>query len=498
MSDNWALKASNIRKLLRNLTTYLNEGLGKEANLNVDINGIARDQKTEDIALLIEIIAAAAVTCPDKQKYVQRIMSLSPDSQNTMKEVLQTGLGRLSDFQVDDSENVEDDELVFEEESGLFQNNDFEEQLEDARREVASLKSQLEIAEEEHTKSQEKLKAIVEDLQDRIVQRQDELIQTEEDLKRITASYDDVKAKCTQLETEKAQLEDDLDVASAKAQQLVKAEATAMAYKKRLEDMGQKNQQMTDLEEQTSKYVRQIMELEAEQKKIPGLQKTIAELQEKLSILEREKLTSDDSSKNIVNELATVRTQLAEAESAKKMFQDELTELRAHQETHNEINQSLDAEKLARLESENDQLRKDLEAAKSSTPQVVASVPDAEVEKLQKEIENLRLNAAPDRSAEVEALRKELEERKAENAKISSDKDKLEAYTKRTLAKFQDKYLVALQECKAKLKEKQDKIESLESRSANERSAQKREERLLSSVIYELGLGIMHNKLKEK
>ena len=101
-------------------------------------------------------------------------------------------------------------------------------------------------------------------------------------------------------------------------------------------------------------------------------------------------------------------------------------------------------------------------------------------------------------SAEVAKLKEELAQKVAENKKIASDKDKLEAYTKRTLAKFQDKYLVALQECKAKLKEKQDKIEILESRSATEKTAQKREERLLSSTIYELGLAIMQNRLKER
>jgi protein HOOK3 len=98
----------------------------------------------------------------------------------------------------------------------------------------------------------------------------------------------------------------------------------------------------------------------------------------------------------------------------------------------------------------------------------------------------------------IDALKDELHKKIAENKKIVSDKDKLEAYTKRTLAKFQDKYLVALQECKAKLKEKQDKIEILESRSATEKTAQKREERLLSSTIFELGLSIMQNRLKDR
>ena len=120
-----------------------------------------------------------------------------------------------------------------------------------------------------------------------------------------------------------------------------------------------------------------------------------------------------------------------------------------------------------------------------------------------KPLENAIAVPAADDSPDMSALKTEIQRlytayvaKEQETAKIASDKDKLEAYTKRTLAKFQDKYLVALQECKAKLKEKQDKIEILEKRSQNERQSQKREERLLSSSIYELGLGIMQSKLK--
>merc|ERR1712232_1020214 len=96
------------------------------------------------------------------------------------------------------------------------------------------------------------------------------------------------------------------------------------------------------------------------------------------------------------------------------------------------------------------------------------------------------------------ALEADIIERNAIVKKLSSDKEKLEAYTKKTLHKFQEKYLVALQECKAKLKDKHDKIEALEARQSAERIAQKREERLLSSTIYELGLSIMQNRLTKK
>jgi len=99
---------------------------------------------------------------------------------------------------------------------------------------------------------------------------------------------------------------------------------------------------------------------------------------------------------------------------------------------------------------------------------------------------------------EIAQLKVQLKKKEATTAKLASDKEKLEAYTKKTLAKFQEKYLVALQECKAKLKEKHDKIEALELRSAAEKTTQKREEKLLSSTIYEMGLTLMQEKLKNR
>ncbi len=86
----------------------------------------------------------------------------------------------------------------------------------------------------------------------------------------------------------------------------------------------------------------------------------------------------------------------------------------------------------------------------------------------------------------------------AASSTTANDKAKLEAYSKMTLAKFQEKYTVALQECKKQLKEKAEKIEQLEMRAAVEKAGHKREEQLLSSFIYELGLSIMQGNLTRK
>jgi septal ring factor EnvC (AmiA/AmiB activator) len=457
---------------------------------------------------------------------------MSPEAQIQMKGIIESSLKRLEDYDApdlnDDFDVGGDPEMIFSNDSevgggsmdgadggaggnaALFDvdhlkkslptdadKEELEQALLETKRELATQKSLLNEVREDADKAQSKLRALVEDLQDRLSKRQDELITSEEELRDATTELDGLKARVGELEEEKAQLADELDVASAKAAQLHKAEATVLAYKKKLDGVGVMNQQMTDLEDQAAGYLRQIMDLESEVKKTANLQRQVDSLQKKLTTLEKEKSDSADSLKNTSSEIAELKTLLASAEKAKKMFEDELKELRAQQAvSHEDVAvEGFDSqshvspdqrEKTMRLEIENKKLKEELEALQGGAEgaAVVASVASS-----------AEHSAA---QAEISALREELAKKTAENKKIGSDKEKLEAYTKRTLAKFQDKYLVALQECKAKLKEKQDKIEILESRSATEKTAQKREERLLSSTIYELGLAIMQNRLKER
>jgi DNA repair exonuclease SbcCD ATPase subunit len=493
---------------------------------------IAREGSIESIANLIELIAAAAVTCPEKTIYVSRIMEMSPDGQAELKGVLQTGLARLSDYEADYDEGDEnemvfgnddygDDAKIDEDDDGnLFEANhlkysgtdNLEEDLIDARNEMANLKSQAFVAAEENEKIQMKLRALVDDLQDRLSTRQEDLESLESDLKKTVLELEETKSRLVEVEELKEQMADDLDVANAKAQQLHKAEATVVAYKKKLESVGVINQQMNDLEGQAASYLQQIMELEAEVKKSAALQKAVNELEEKVAKLEKERSDAEASTKSAAIEIAELKNRLSAAENAKKLYEDELSELRSKQE-HNGAADDVVAgveglslenqpsvehrEKLMRAEIENkklherlDQLTKEMAVVTARSIQLESTPPPAASPSADDTASTRELKQ------EVQRLYEALVVKEKENAKISSDKDKLEAYTKRTLAKFQDKYLVALQECKAKLKEKQDKIDALESRSASERTAQKREERLLSSTIYELGLAIMQHRLK--
>ena len=303
------------------------------------------------------------------------------------------------------------------------------------------------------------------------------------------------------LEEKNVTLEDELDIATAKATQLKKAGATVVAYRKKLEGAGVMNQQMSDLENQSAKYLSQIVELEMEAKKIPELQKNLDQTSRDLQRTKKEKKDIEEKVLKKTTEIATLKTELSASVAAKKAAEEEVTELRAIQEsTQNELDDSLPnigglsmtsaksvtevKEKVMRLEIENETLKKKLETTTAAAATAtVTQVDDAAIKALESEIDQLQA---------------ELKKKDAAATKLAADKDKLEAYTKRTLSKFQEKYLVALQECKAKLKEKHDKIEALEMRSAAEKSNQKKEEKLLSSTIYELGLSIMQQKLKSR
>jgi len=534
LGDNWALKSSNLRKLVRNLGNYFREDLNKDAPESFDtlnIADIAREAKPEAIALLVELVAAAAVTCPERAEYVGRIMQMTPKSQLQMKGFIERSLSRLSKYE--DEENFEDgqeeevgddNEMVFNEseggeddDGGFHQNHLFaaghlrkspeadaeiaqlEKELADARREVTNYKNQAGSMAEDNGKSQKKLKRLVEDLQDRLVVRQDELIDTEEELRNVTSELVECKSKLGEVEEAKNNLADELDVAKSRVNQLRRAEATVVAYRKKLEGVSLMNQEMTDLEETAASYLRQIMDLESEVKKSTSLQKTVEGLNKKIAALEKGRSELCKSIKNSEGDVADLKSRLNAAEKTKKMFEEELTDLRAQQQgSTQEEDTALDSmeglslnstqsitaakEKAMRLEIENKSLKEELVKLGGSGGDG-AGGGSGDTAGLQQEINRLQ---------------EELAKKKKENSKIGSDKDKLETYTKRTLAKFQDKYLVALQDCKSKLKEKQDKIEALEARGASEKNAQKREERLLSSTVYELGLAIMQNRLKER
>jgi len=568
LGDNWALKSTNIRKLIRNLETYYHEVLEKDADFKVcvdSISAISKNSSSDEIVSLSELVVAAAVLCPERHVFVQRIMDMSPGHQGDMKDIIERSLERLKDYQYTDGRSrsqsgagTQENEMVFEEESSdvdldsdtntpgsfkimqnlspmdsvsrtldnhLFSSHSYQTTpdnyvasissppeyesvrkerdelrrcLQDARRELAAQMSQAALTTEEGESTQKKLGALANNLQERLGEREIDLESAEDKISKLNRTVEDLQGCITDLSEKNALLADDLDLATGKAAQLRKAEATVVSYRRKLENTGFITQQMTELEDQIAKHMRTIVYLENEVKALPVLQKRVDDLQVENSKATKEKAELNDVIKTRNAEVRRLKDDLFVAEKSKTMFENELYELREQQmegdsmedDVGNSVaNLSLASarsisdtkERALRLEIENKRLREEIVELQTSSPGEALS---------SKDVKALKVS--------ITRLKNELTRQQAEKEKLINDKEKLEVYTKKTLTKFQEKYLAAFQECKGKLKDKHQKIEALESRSKVEKTAQKREERLLSSVIYELGLSIMQQQLKDK
>lgn len=502
MGNNWALRAANLKKLLRNLEEFYHEVLQKDSDfesLSTHINDIAKEEDLDHLMAFVELIALAVTTCEDKEVFVGRMKEMDHESLLEFQYILQDAYGIITDF--DDGNAVEDednDSLVFDREGGgegstavpsalspsngdselLNERDELRQALQDAKRELGQVK----IDAEDIQKDKEKLRALNQDLQERLAKRDEELTAAEQKISKNKRALEEAQTEVVDLRDKSASLADELDVEKSKVLQLRKSEAMVEVYRKKLDNLQSSNHQMGGMEDQTAKYIEQIMTLENENRKIPSLQKSLEESQSKTKKLESYISEVEDALKVKDGEIGKLKNEASNAEKAKNMYQDELNELRAHNEGAADAALALKGvsdsnEKTQRLEIENSQLRARMEQMKLSNDVAAVSTGDQD---------------------SIVKLQKQLSDKEAELSKLVSDKEKLEAYTKKTLQKFQEKYLVALQECKAKLKEKHDKIESLEMRSANEKVAQKREEKLLSSAIFELGMGMMSNRLGKR
>jgi chromosome segregation ATPase len=528
-TSNWAVKSANLRKLLRNLESYFHAILVKTTNFD-EVSGviadIAKNQDLEAIASFVELIIAAAVTCEDRSKYIGWIMEMEEDNQIEMKSIIETSLARLEDFDAsgvqDESGDVDDemdgsDHFDGEQEmSGFFRNamqnldsatqgmdvnmsitsdilnvstvnDDIVKERDQLRVALAEAKRNAATLLEDNEVTQNKLRDLVSDLQNRLDKRQEELTEVEEKMIENKRSLEDAEGKISDLMESNRKMADELDVANDKARQLSKAEATVAAYRKKLENSGMMNQQMVDMENQTSKYLSQIMELELKVKKIPELQSSLDDTTRELHRVQKEKNALADKAIIQEGKIAQLKTDLSALETAKKMADEELEELRAVQSAHESVDQDINT-RMQGLSLQQEEYKKKIVLLQDENKELHDKLANARNLASEKTIGDSAIQAYEE---EISELKAELERKEARNAKLASDKDKLEMYTKKTLSKFQEKYLVALQECKAKLKEKHDKIEQLELRSAAEKTSRKREETLLSSTIYELGLTIM-------
>ncbi|XP_066507760.1 protein Hook homolog 3 isoform X3 [Hoplias malabaricus] len=469
VGDNWRLKISNLKKILKGILDYNREILGQQINdfTLPDVNLIGEHSDAAELGRMLQLILGCAVNCEQKQEYIQTIMMMEESVQHVVMTAIQElmsketpvsgGNDSYADLDRQLKKTVEElnDALASKEEIAQ-RCHELDMQVAALQEEKGSLLAENQILMERLNQSDS-----IEDLNSpagrRHLQLQTQLEQLQEETFRLEAAKDDYRIRCEELEKEllevkgqneeltsladEAQsLKDEMDVLRHSSDKVSKLEAQVESYKKKLEDLGDLRRQVKLLEEKNTSYMQNTVSLEEELRKanaarsqletykrqVVELQNRLSEeskkadkmefeckrLKEKVDSLQKEKdrmRTERDSLKETIEELRCVQAQ-----------EGQLTSVGLVPLGSNEGSDSLAAEivtpeireRLIRLQHENKMLKLNQEGSDNEQIALLKSLlEDANARKNELESENRMVNQRlMAGQSQVEELQKSLQE----------------------------------------------------------------------------------------
>uniref|UniRef100_A0A803TKT1 Protein Hook homolog 3 n=1 Tax=Anolis carolinensis TaxID=28377 RepID=A0A803TKT1_ANOCA len=493
VGDNWRLKVSNLKKILKGILDYNHEILGQQINdfILPDVNLIGEHSDAAELGRMLQLILGCAVNCEQKQEYIQTIMMM----EESVQHVVMTAIQELKKTTEELNEALSTKEEIAQ------RCHELDMQVAALQEEKSSLLAENQVLMERLNQSDS-----IEDPNSpagrRHLQLQSQLEQLQEETFRLEAAKDDYRIRCEELEkeivelrqqneeltnlAEEAQsLKDEMDVLRHSSDKVAKLESQVDSYKKKLEDLGDLRRQVKLLEEKNTMYMQNTVSLEEELRKanaarsqletykrqVVELQNRLSEeskkadklefeykmLKEKVDSLQKEKdrlRTERDSLKETIEEIRCVQAQegqlttsgllpLAGQESSDSLAAEIITpEIR---------------EKLLRLQHENKILKLNQEGSDNEKIALLQSLlDDANLRKNELETENRLVNQRLlEVQSQVEELQKSLQEQgsKAEDSVI--------------LKKKLDEHLEKLHEANNELQKKRAIIEDLEPRYNN-------------------------------
>ncbi|XP_050965745.1 protein Hook homolog 3 isoform X4 [Labeo rohita] len=468
VGDNWRLKISNLKKILKGILDYNHEVLGQQINdfTLPDVNLIAEHSDAAELGRMLQLILGCAVNCEQKQEYIQTIMMMEESVQHVVMTAIQelmsketpvsTGNDSYADLDRQLKKTVEElnDALATKEEIAQ-RCHELDMQVAALQEEKSSLLAENQVLMERLNQSDS-----IEDLNSpagrRHLQLQTQLEQLQEETFRLEAAKDDYRIRCEELEkelmevrgqneeltslAEEAQsLKDEMDVLRHSSDKVSKLEAQVDAYKKKLEDLGDLRRQVKLLEEKNTSYMqntvtleedlrkanaargqletykRQVVELQnklsEESKKADKMEFEYKRVKEKVDSLQREKdrlRTERDSLKETIEELKCVKAQESQLTSGLvPLSSNEPSDSLAAEIVTPEIR-----ERLIRLQHENKMLKLAQEGSDNEQIALLQSLlEDANSRKNELETENRLVNQRLlEGQSQVEELQKSLQE----------------------------------------------------------------------------------------
>ncbi|KAA8911349.1 HOOK protein-domain-containing protein [Sphaerosporella brunnea] len=309
--NGWLSKFQRLRKLHKDLSKYYTETLGHRLPSPApNLTAIAKDANTEETIKLAKIIVATAVLSDRKEEYIAMIQELSPSSQtemmNILNEMILLDQGEDGDDKTTESAAADIDQFRVEEELARLvgDRETVEAENKQLKRTVSSLESQLEEAQarilelqqssggsQSYDDRNDRLRFRVDELQDEVQKLEDKIFEKEEEISTQAHKISKLERMVDDLEPKAAagmKYKDDLDEANHKIDKLSKAQNVAEKYRKKLESMGDLDQQMKTMEEQHARMFKDLRAAEESAKQVPGLKRTIEQYKKQVTKLEHE------------------------------------------------------------------------------------------------------------------------------------------------------------------------------------------------------------------
>nr|XP_020752440.1 protein Hook homolog 3 [Odocoileus virginianus texanus] len=337
VGDNWRLKISNLKKILKGILDYNHEILGQQINdfTLPDVNLIAEHSDAAELGRMLQLILGCAVNCEQKQEYIQAIMVMEESVQHVVMTAIQELMSKESPVSAGNDAYADLDRQLKktseELNEALSAKEEIAQRCHELDLQVAALQEEKSSLLAENQVLMERLNQSdsIEDPNSpagrRHLQLQTQLEQLQEETFRLEAAKDDYRIRCEELEKEISELrqqndelttladdaqslKDEIDVLRHSSDKVSKLEGQVESYKKKLEDLGDLRRQVKLLEEKNTMYMQNTVSLEEELRKANAARSQLETYKRQLMSLQR--LRSErDSLKETIEELRCVQAQ---------------------------------------------------------------------------------------------------------------------------------------------------------------------------------------------